>query len=357
MKKRFVWAGIFILVFVLVCVIAWTFAGSALTSKEFPLSEKWAVKLQGDIQQISVVDNSIVIVRTVSTIYTLDLHSGNILWQQNTVHHFPYQPVLSADGSLFLTDGKSAMALRQSDGETLWQQHLRHPSGAEIVAVTEDLVAVNDPPYLALYQAVSGALIWEKSVCREPVQAYFLDTNIIVPCYGLKVMDALSGETVWETKSEPGVDRIWKSAFAEGVLYSSQDLKNVKAYDVKNRKQLWNTPLANDRSQAFKVVEDNLFVTKDNKMFILHRDNGRIIWCAQGLIKAKNPVLFGNVLYLFNGLQNGITAYDFQNGRQIGRLDFPAYNFITLENNQQLMHSSDEFLIFANGEKIYAYEK
>jgi outer membrane protein assembly factor BamB len=349
--------GIFILVIMITCVVARSIVGISFRSKDFPLSEKWATKLRGDIQQITIVDKSVLIARTISEIYALDERSGNILWQQSTDWHFSYQPVSAKNGMLFLTDGKGVLALNQSDGKILWQQPLRHPSGAEVVDVNPGLVAVNDPPYLAVYQTVDGSLLWEKTVCRERVQAYFFDTNIVVPCYGLIVIDTFTGETIWETDLDDGAGRIWKSVFTDGEIYFSQDLEDITAYDVKNRKQLWKTPLPNDRSQAFKVIGNYLLKTKDDQLCVLHRDDGEILWCTDGLIKAKNPVIFGDVLYLFNGLQNGITAYTVHDGSQIGRLAFQAYNFITAESDKQLMVSSNELLIFASGNKLFAYGK
>jgi outer membrane protein assembly factor BamB len=355
--------GIFTVVIIIACTVLWStvrlFYSPSLSSKEFPLLEKWTTKVKGDIQQLTIVDNSIVIVRTMTEIYALDMQSGNILWQQSIAWHFSYHPPLAKNGKIFLSDGKGVLALNQSDGKLLWQQALRHPSGAEVVDVTQDLVAVNDPPYLVIYQAGDGTLIWDKRVCREPAQAYFFDTNIVVPCYGLNAIDALSGETVWETQSEDGVDRIWKSAFADGVIYYSQDLESITAYDVKNRKQLWKTPLAEkyDSFQAYKVMGDHLLVTIDDHVCALLLDDGRNSWCNGDLIKPRNPTSFEGMLYLFNGLQKGITANNLQDGSQIGRLNFPAYIFITSENDRQLMVTSDEFLIFANGGNIYAYGK
>jgi outer membrane protein assembly factor BamB len=354
-KTRINRSWIFLLLFIIASIVAWLVVGKTYLPKEFPLSEKWATKLNGNIQQIAFLENRTIIARTLSDIYALDVKSGNLLWQQSTVWHFPYRPVLAGTGRLFFTDGKGVLALNQSDGNLLWQQPLRHPSGSEVVDVTQDLIAVNDPPYLDVYRAEDGILLWSTRVCRERVQAYFFDTTIVVPCFGLRVMDAVSGESIWESKSDDGKDRIWNSAFMDGVIYSSQDLKNITAYDLKNRKQLWITPLANDHSQDFKVFRDYLFVTKDDQVCVLHRSDGWIIWCAKDLIKAKNPVIFGGYLYLFNGLRNGITAYDAHDGSQIGRLDLSTYNFITVENDKQLMVSTDEFLIFANGKTIFAY--
>lgn len=352
--------GVLTLVIMIACAIAgfyvYTFFGSSLKSEEFPLSEKWNTKLQGDIEQITIVEDRIIIARTMTEIYALDTQSGNILWRQSLAKHFSFRPVLAHKGMLFLTDGKGLLALNQLDGKIIWEQDLQHPSGIEVMDANQDLVAVNSPPYIKVYHTVDGALLWKKPVCRERTQTYFFNNNIIVPCFGLTAIDILSGEIVWETKSDNGFDRIWKSAFSDGVIYFSQDLENITAFDLKNRRQLWKTPLKNDRSQAFSIDSDYLFVSKDDQLCVLNRSDGKIIWCADGLIKAKTPTMYGDVLYLFNGLQNGITAYDMHDGSQIGRLYFPAYNFITVDN-EQLMTSSDEFLVFSSGKQIYAYGK
>lgn len=333
--------------------------GTSLTAHDFPLSEKWAANLGGDIQQLALVDNRIVLVRTMTEIAALDLQSGNILWQQRLDWHYSNQPPLAVDGKIFLSDGKGVLALNQSDGALLWEQTLRHPSGAEVVDVAPDLVAVNDPPYLGVYQTADGALRWENVVCREPVQAYFFEADIVVPCYSLAVMDALSGAAVWKTQAEDGIDRIWKSDFKDGVIYFSQDLENITAYDLKNQNQEWITPITEDYAayQAYQVAEDYLFVTIDDELCVLQQEDGRKVWCTGRLIKPRNPTAYAGVLYLFNGLQKGITAYDLQDGSQIGRLDFPAYLFISVENDRQLMVASEESLIFATRGTIYAYGK
>lgn len=357
MKKTWIAAiGIAMLMILIMGTTTWVFTSSPPIPKDFPLSQKWVTKINGDIEQISIVDNRIVIVRTITRIYALDAASGNMLWQHRTAWHFSYQPVLVAKGTLFLTDGKGVLALNQANGKVVWQQPVRFPSGAEVIDVTQGLVAVNDAPILAMYRTNDGSLVWDRWACREPTQGYFFDNYIVVPCFGLILIDAISGETIWEIKSEDSVDRIWKSAFADGVIYFSQDLENIVAYDVKNRKILWQTSLENDRSQAFHVSGDNLTVTMDHQVCILNRYDGQIVWCVDDLIKASNPVVFANAIFLFNGIRHGITAYDVEDGSQIGRLDLPAYNFITVDD-RNLMVSSNDSLIFAFRNIIYAYEK
>ncbi len=348
--------GIAALMILTLVTIAWTFASSPPIPKNFPLSQKWETKIVGDIEQISIVDNRIVIARTITRIYALDATTGNMLWERTTAWHLSYQPVIASETMLFLTDGKGIVALNKSDGSLVWQQSLRYPSGAEVTDIFQNLIAVNDTPFLSVYRADDGTLVWDKWVCREPVQTYFFNSHIVVPCFGFIVMDAFSGETILEVRSEPGLDRIWESAFADGVVYYSQDLEHISAYDLKNSKQLWNTPLKNDRSQKFEVFGKNLIVTTDDQICIINRDTGNITWCVNNLIKASNPTIFADQLYLFNGLRHGITAYDVREGEQRGRLELPAYNFITVDN-RNLMASSDKFLIFGLRNYIFAYGK
>jgi outer membrane protein assembly factor BamB len=328
------------------------------THHDFPLSEEWATQLRGKVEHITIDNTNTIFARTSSAIYALDLQSGSILWRQRITRDLLYSPVLAEQDMIFFADGRGLLALRSSDGEILWQQEaLRYPSNAWIADVTQDLVAVDDFSYLKVYETVDGTLLWNEWVCRGSFQAYFYDTNVVVPCYGLVAMDAISGEIVWEIKSETDLDRIYWSAFADGVLYFSQDLNHITAYDVINRKELWKRSWMNDGTQAFRISGDYLLATKYDQLCILQRSDGEISWCASNLDGAKDPVIFGDVLYLFYGFKKGIIAYDLEDGSKIGRLDFPASRYIAVDYHTQLMIPSDEFLIFAYGNKIFAYKK
>lgn len=341
----------------LLCVgISPFFSASALVSKDFPLSPQWETRLPANIQQISVDDASgVIFARTMTKVYALEGQSGNILWEQDIAWHIPYQPILISEHMLFLADGKNVLSMNPENGNILWSQPLGSPSSAEVVAAAQGLVAVNDPPYITIYQAAYGVRLWQQDVCRENVQAYFFERALVVPCHGLTAWDAYTGDVLWTMETEPGADRIWVSAYTDGVLFASQDLENITAYDLGQRELIWKTVWKNGRSQAFKINADLVLASKEDQLCLVQREDGKILWCAGDLIKAKNPTILGGRVYLFNGLQNGITAYDLNSGENEGRLDFPAWNFITVENNQQQMAISNASLIFALRGTIYAY--
>lgn len=343
----------------LLCVIENMPFNTPLTSKEFPLEEKWTTTLKSDIEQITIVDNSVVIARTLTNVYALDLQSGEVIWMQRIRRHNSYQPIKAMNGMIFLTDGNGPMAIDLSNGEILWQGIAGNPLSADVVDVSQDFVAVNDPPYLDVFQAEDGTLLWENEVCRGPIQAYFFDNNIIVPCFGLTTFDARSGEILWEMKVKDSIDQVRKSTFSDGVIYYSQDNMNIVAYDVKNRKKIWETQIADGyvSIESYTMLGNYLLVIIDDQLCVFNRTDGSKVWCTQNLVKARNPTIYSDVLYLFNGLQKGITSFSMVDGSPIGRLDFPRYIFISSEDGMQQMVTSDSYIIFASGKRIFAYGK
>ena len=95
----------------------------SFTSEKFPLSEKWSTRLNSNIQQITIVDDQIVLVKTGAGIHALEIKSGNLLWRKYSDYWPPNnEPALAKNGIVFFTDSKWVWALNQCDGEVLWQQ-------------------------------------------------------------------------------------------------------------------------------------------------------------------------------------------------------------------------------------------
>jgi outer membrane protein assembly factor BamB len=324
----------------------------SFTSENFPLSEKWSTRLRSSIQQISIADNQIVLVKTAAEIYALEIKSGKLLWHRATDYWLSNDvPALAQNGIVFFTDSKWIWALNQSDGEVLWQQRL-HSGGADVVDVSMDMVAVFDTQQISVYRTTDGALQWRKPVCRNSDQIYLHNSKLYFPCFGMTAVAVASGETVWEEKTERG---IWIAVYADGVMYSSPDNENITAYDLESRKQLWSTPLSTDGEKGFKIVDELLFVTDGTHFCVLQRYDGRKLWCADGMLNPQNPARVGDTIYIFNGPQNMITAFDIHSGTKLGQLRMTSFKVVTTFS--QLMVSSDELLIFASGKEVFAFGK
>ena len=103
-KTRVGWV---FLVTLVVYVVLKSTLSTSFTSENFPLSEKWSTRLSSNIQQISIIDNQIVLVKTAAEIYALEIKSGKLLWHRATGYRLGNdEPALAKNGVVFFTDSK-----------------------------------------------------------------------------------------------------------------------------------------------------------------------------------------------------------------------------------------------------------
>lgn len=340
------------IVFVAYFVIRIIAQGTSFISENFPLSEKWRVHLGEDVTSVSITDDQIVLVRTWSKLYALDKKLGNIIWQQNVGGTLLDLPVVTKNNIVFLSNLNDILALNELDGKVLWKQTFTY--APEVVTVLKGVVAVADIPSLKMYQAATGAFLWETPACRNQIQAYFYKSTVYIFCYGIKALGVFFGGYIWETVED---DRPYAEAFDGATMYSSADNRNVIAYDLEKRVQLWSTPLSNDRVEEFKIVDQFLFLTDQHQFCALRRNDGKLLWCAHKILDPQNPVGVGNVVYILGALQKTIRAYDPLTGVQIGQLTWTNLNLGFLAMYRHLMVSSDDLLIFGYGQEVFAFGK
>ncbi len=269
----------------------------SFTSENFPLSEKWSTRLRSNIGQISIIDNQIVLVRSCSEIYALEIKSGKHLWHRYT-DCWPAnnEPALAKNGIVFFTDSKWVWALNQSDGEVLWQQRL-HSGSSEVEDVSMDMVAVFNSQQISVYKATDGGLLLQKPVCRGSNLAYIYDGKLYFPCSGMIAVSIDTGEIVWETKENSAITA---AAYSDGVLYSNSSIDVITAFELEKQKQIWSVPLPSGRVREIKVADEFLLVSDGNYLCVLQRQDGRKLWCADSVIDQQNPAKLGDAVYILN---------------------------------------------------------
>ncbi len=349
-KTRVRWIGLVILV---AYVVLKSTLSISFTSESFSLFEKWSTRLRSNIEQISIIDNQIVLVKTAAEIYALEIKSGKLLWHRATGYRLSNDvPALAKNGIVFLTDSKWVRALNQSDGEVLWQQRL-YSEDAEVVDVSTDMVAVFDWHQIFVYKATDGSLLLrEQPVCRNSYLAHIYDAKLYFPCSGMIAVSIDSGETIWETKENHASTA---TAYSDGMLYSNLSVDVITALDLEKQKQIWSVPLPSGRVREIKVADEFLLVSDGNYLCVLQRQDGRKLWCTNSVIAQQNPAKLGDAVYILNSTQNMITAFDIHSGTELGQLRMSNFKFVT--TFRQLMVSSDELLIFAIGKEIFAFGK
>jgi outer membrane protein assembly factor BamB len=345
--------GIFAVIVIIIFAVINSSVKISFVSDNFPLSEKWSSRLGENIQQITVLDNKILLVRTQAVLYSVDIESGKVLWKYWT--DWPLiieESAMETNGKAFLTDGSELVALNLSNGQQVWRQRYLSSANAEVVDVSSDFVAVSDRSELLLYKTVDGTLQWKKWACRGIFQAYFYDARIVVPCDGFTAFDIHTGEIVWETQTD---HRIWASAFADGVIFSAPSLEYISAFDLKTRKNLWITPWPNDRAREIRVDGELLFVNDYHQFCILERKSGRIHWCIKGKIYSQNPTRIGDVVYIYDAWQSQVTAIDIKSGSPLGKLTRPALKWPAIDAHRDQMVYSNGLLIFGSVKQLFAF--
>ena len=351
-KKWKMWVGWIFLMALTAYVVLMSTVEISFTSENFPLSKKWSTRLSSSIQQISIINNQIVLVRTEAEIYALEVKSGNLLWHRYTNWRAGgNEPALAKNGIVFFTDSKWVWALNQSDGEVLWQQKL-HEQSAKIVDVSADMVAVFDWQQIFVYKATDATLLLQEPVCRNSYLAHINNSNLYYLCSGIIAVSIDTGETLWEIKENSASTA---ATYSDGVLYADLFVDVITAFDLEKQNKIWRTPLPSGQVREIKVTDEFLLVSGGNYFCVLQRQDGKKLWCTDSAIAQQNPAKLGDAVYLLKSTNNIITAFDIHSGSELGLLKMSKFK--PLITFGQLMVSSDELLIFANGKEIFAYGK
>jgi outer membrane protein assembly factor BamB len=328
-------------------VIAKSIIGTSYELENFPLQEKWSVKLNGEVEGISTADEQIVLVRTNTTLYAVGATEGNILWQHILNWQAVPEPVIVANGFVFFADGKAIWALDKLDGSVVWKQPVSK-ADSQVKAVSEKIVAVDESQDLNLYDTDNGSMLWSKPVCRNDFQPFLDKTVVYVPCYGLRAIDISSGNNLWEKKE---TKRFGGVAYDDGVMYFSPDQQSIAAFDLETRSELWVIPLQSSGYTQFEVIEDVLLLTDSDQLCTMRKD-GIILWCAENT-SPQNPAMIKKTVFIFDGYQKEIIAYDLSSGREIGKLTLVKIKIFSIY--RELMISTGNLLIFGSGNEVFAF--
>ena len=349
MRKLWSSCIILLLVFVLFAgLMAIIFNNGNLSSNGFPLQRQWSIDLGSEVNALSTNEGEILLARTSNSLFALDMQSGKILWTHSLAWQAIPKPPIASKGSVYFADGAAIWALDEKSGKVLWSQSVPYQE-ADVKSVSDAAVAVDMAQDLILYDAKTGTKIWNKAACRNEIQAHILNDTVYVPCYGIRAINVISGNDEWALES---TKRIAKVGYAGGVLYYSPDSNSVAAFDLVNRKMLWEVPFSGDGLRQFSAHGEYLAITDSDRLCLLNRETGERLWCAQ-MNNPQVPAIIGNTVYVFNGYLNEISAFELSSGQPVGYLKIRKLRpFIV---HEELITSSNDTLFFGNGHRIFAF--
>lgn len=351
MLKRWYFRFIFLVViFCAVSLLMNFILSGKLTSKDFPLQERWTTNLDSHVETISTNGDQIIFARTVHQFYALDVHSGEILWQHDLAWQGIPRPPIVSNGIVYLADGKKIWAFDQMNGNVKWAFAVPE-TNASVNFVSENVVVVEMLDEISVLDTVDGTELWSKWDCRwGGIQAYVEGSYLYSPCIdGMTIVNASTGEVELETKVPFEIATV---AYQDGMMYYLSNRNTVSALTLQDQNMIWIKLFKGDGFRKFKVLRNYLSVTGSDQFCIFQRETGDQVWCKD-FIKPQDPTLIGNTLYVLNGYLNNIAAFDMLTGNKVGELSVSGIKFYTVE--MELMATSNEVLVFGNGSKVIAF--
>jgi outer membrane protein assembly factor BamB len=348
MRGRRVYFSILALILITGAVIVYSLLNDlSVTNNNFPLEQKWKLSLPEDILGLSTSENgSILFVRTARKLFAIDSVAGNIIWKRDTAEAGDATPAVAANGTVFLADNQTIWAWDQTSGALRWKQQAHY---AVVRSATDQYVAVDSNQEIILYSAVNGNLIWQKTACRNKNLAYFGSQNLYILCKGFRALDFHSGEVTWQEKNPDG---IYVSAFKDEILYVYELPIYVRAIDLNSRQELWKIIYRAAGETEIKIIDDKLLIMDVNRACVFQKTSGESLWCAE-IPGSQNPVLVGNVLYLFNFRQDEIHAVNFSSGSEIGSLKIKNFRIFIM--HLEMMSPANQSLIFSIEKTVFCY--
>lgn len=353
MKKKFlIWLGILVVflgfgLFTL-CLV---FNGNLIVN-DFPLQEQWRSKLDGEVRSLSTNGDQIIFARTSKKLYALNSESGEILWNHEMAWQGIQKPPIASYGLVYLADGKAIWALDEENGNVKWTREVPL-SSASVELISDNVAVVKMSSYILVLDALDGSILWSTPECRYGDFPVYIDNKTLYsPCVNnITARDINNGEVIWDSQ-KPLV--IAKVAYRDNTMYYSPTRNTLSAIDLQNLGTLWESSITSEGFREFTILGSHLVVTGSDKFSIFERETGNQLWCSN-FNNPQNPVVVGEILFMFNGFQNNITAFDILTGEKIGELSIKNLKMFSVERD--LLVSIDNRIIFGNGSSIFSFGK
>ena len=191
---------------------------NTLTSTNFPLDQKWSIKLKNKIQSISISGNNYLLVQTPSTLYAIDQKSRGILWQHELIFQNTAVSIFARKNIIYVLNQNTLQALNENDGTLLWSNKINNEPYAWIVDASDDIVLINQVSNLIIaINAKNGSLIWQQPTYHSQVRSYIDNGIVYIPGDNIRAIDLFTGENIWIDKSQSPGGLVSGDGLKEGI--------------------------------------------------------------------------------------------------------------------------------------------
>jgi outer membrane protein assembly factor BamB len=358
------------LVFILIlAVISFYFYNKTLAkaSGEFFGEPFWVFTPQRRIVASLLDDNSRLFIQTLDSIYSLDIHTGNILWQTNLPADPVYGTPMMASGDILLAQGQRAevAAYSADSGKLLWN-HVTDNYWIENMAIYENnLYIARYNAYLTAYNLSDGEILWSKDVPSRNSLFVFADKDIVYlgTNHLMRIYDeqySIPVNLFQEHNFKDAVNFMKKAGNTLYVAYYKNEGISILALDVSTFEDKWNIPysqLPHISSINSMAIENDVLYAIGNRVAAISLQDGKVLWITNEEISYEKSVIFRDVIYAMD--ETYLHIFNKNTGVETKRVPLPGLPSLVslIQGKHANLMISDGFIILVSNGQVYCYPR
>lgn len=273
-----------------------------------------------------------------TSLYKLDIPTGNIDWQILDKRSFPIrEPISLASNSQNIFVGFNATG--RVDHEDMW-------GAGRIVA----------------YDPASGQEVWSQPIggARTFNSLVVTDSTVSVPGFSYYyVLDADSGAVLEKISRADEESRGYVLFKDENISYELEE-DSIQAVDVKTRQRLWMQYPRHCCIYEQPVITDRLLVVHTHPRLgwvqAFDKLTGELVWQYDANSVVSNLAMGDNAVVYFVTEDAHLLAVDGHTGQELGRVEFGTTATTDQSAAYDVTASQDFVLVYmGDGRKLFAF--
>ena len=363
----------------LICIVFiifyWVFIKNPMYPPEpvkegkFPLRPIQILELDENITASPTVQDTVILVRTMESLYAINGDSGEPIWHVETPSNnknFEHAPIIVND-MVIVSKGESGVeAFSIMNGKSLWndqiyQQQIVNSDQMFIdeISASDDVLYVARRSWkLTAYDLETGIILWDMKLPSRAVVYLDSDSEKVYMSIqnSVKAFNGGNGQLIWERVFDSPTGPIH---IDEGILYISlyKDYAIV-AIDLENFEQIWH--ISSDQNELANVrrlsTDEYTLYASAQKLIAITKKDGNIQWISDELGHLETPVFLDDLIFVRN-TKTKLYAIEATTGNTIGTL-LVQFNTTGLHNpDRSPVVFTDKLILPFGNNKVYIYKR
>jgi outer membrane protein assembly factor BamB len=367
-KKTVIAICSFIFILILVVIPIYFYDKNSLKASEKFFGEPvWVFTPQQRIVTSLLDDNSRLFIQTLNSIYSLDIQTGEILWQTGFLADPVYGTPMKVSGDILLAQGEHATVAAYStdSGRLLWD-HFTDNYWIEDMAVYENnLYVARYNAHLSAYNLSDGEILWSKDVPSRNSLFVFTDKDVVYlgTSYLLRIYETqqlIPGKLLQERNLKDLVTYMEKVDDTLYIAYYKNEEISFSALDISTFESKWDIPygqLTNVSSIKSMVLKNGILYAIGDRVVAISLQNGEVLWVSDKEISYKKFIISHDIIYVVDGTY--LYMLDKNTGVETRRVPLPGLPSLVslVQGKQTNLFISDELVIIISNGQVYCYPR